>query len=310
MPTQSTPKGPKKDWWVFASLIALLLQGLCYAYLQSKHGGPKGILIFYFAPILFPFISVVFFIIALIKSLRNRPFFNKWRLIGFACLVALGFSGLIYTQYPSAYYNKPCSVAFRLPTDSTLTVGWGGTTVAANYHVGYPNQCYAYDLLITHNGKTHQGDSSKLSSYFIYGMPVLAPCAGKVVYTFDTDPDMAPGAMDGGTLPTGNHIIMEVAPHQYLFLCHLQPHSILVKKGDTVTEGQKLALAGNSGNTSEPHLHMHVQDNKNFDLGEGIPLLFAHYESNGKYVEKGIPNGGISDDGKFAGEIVKNVQKQ
>jgi len=114
------------------------------------------------------------------------------------------------------------------------------------------------------------------------------------------------GVMGGGKDAGGNQVVMEVAPGQFLFLCHLQPGSIVVKKGDQVKEGQVVGRVGNSGNTSQPHLHIHVQDSSEPDFAEGIPLYFHNYEVNGQFVERGMPMGGFKED-RPSGEIVEHV---
>jgi murein DD-endopeptidase MepM/ murein hydrolase activator NlpD len=48
-----------------------------------------------------------------------------------------------------------------------------------------------------------------------------------------------------------------------------------VKVGERVKQGQVMALVGNSGNSTEPHLHFHVAD-ANSPLGaEGLPYRLA-----------------------------------
>ena len=56
----------------------------------------------------------------------------------------------------------------------------------------------------------------------------------------------------------GNNVIMEIGDGLYAFYAHLQPGSLRVKVGDKVRRGQVLGLLGNSGNSSEPHLHFHI----------------------------------------------------
>ncbi len=102
--------------------------------------------------------------------------------------------------------------------------------------------------------------------------------------------------------------MLRVAENEYLYLCHLKPGSVRVKKGDIVVAGQEIARIGNSGNTSEPHLHIHLQDD--LDFGEGLPLYFYGYTSDGKYIGRGMPRGGIEvigDDIRLAGETVEHV---
>lgn len=77
-----------------------------------------------------------------------------------------------------------------------------------------------------------------------------------------------------------------------MFLCHFQNGSIKVKAGDRVTRGQPLGLCGNSGNSSEPHLHIHLQTTPKFGAAKGLPLQFEHYEADGKAVDRGEPTKG------------------
>jgi murein DD-endopeptidase MepM/ murein hydrolase activator NlpD len=52
----------------------------------------------------------------------------------------------------------------------------------------------------------------------------------------------------------------------------------MVEPGDHVERGQRIARCGNSGNSTEPHLHFHVQDHPNFFLGAGLPVRFRDVE--------------------------------
>lgn len=304
---QTTNK--KIDWWIYTIPVLLILTIVFYFIVQSRPGN-LGLVIFMLAPSTIGFFSVIFLIIGIISSIIKRPFFTKWRLIGFAGLIALCFTHIIYGKYPSYYDDKPSKIEFRLPVDTLFTVGWGGGQVENNYHVEYPDQCWAYDLFLIKDGKTYSGDSTKKENYYCYGFKIVAPAKGKIIEAYDDDPEMPVGTLGGGKYPHGNHIIIEVAPKEFLFLCHLQPNSIKVKVGDIVEEGQEVALLGNSGNTSEPHLHIHLQNSKKLSISEGIPLYFHHYMVDGKYVEKGIPTGGFDDHGNFIGQTVQNTDRQ
>ena len=102
---------------------------------------------------------------------------------------------------------------------------------------------------------------SRLEQFPIYGLPVLSPVAGLVTQVSDHAPDQAIGDTDRDN-PMGNHIWLEwqsaEGPVEALF-AHLQPGSISVHPGERVQPGQRLGAVGNSGNTTEPHLHLHVQ---------------------------------------------------
>jgi hypothetical protein len=145
------------------------------------------------------------------------------------------------------------------------------------------------------------GDGRSPGDYYCYGLPVLAPTVGTVYTTSDGDPDMPIGVLGGGKDACGNQVVLEVAPDQFLFICHLQPSSILVNKGDHVMTGHVLGRIGNSGNSIEPHLHIHLQDGPKLHFAEGIPLYFHAYCVGDQFIERGMPTGGI------ARQVVENA---
>jgi hypothetical protein len=81
-----------------------------------------------------------------------------------------------------------------------------------------------------------------------------------------------------------------------------------VRPGDRVTRGEIVAHVGNSGNSTEPHLHMHLQDRVSIDRGQGIPFHFEDYVDvrTGVRVERGMPEGGIRR-GRHVGDIVRRA---
>lgn len=303
-------KGKQKiDWWVYTVPALVVLTLIQYALVHMSQSGVLRITLFYLAPLITAVLAIIFLIFAVIRSFIKRPFFNKWRIGGFIGLLLLCFTGFLYHAFPSQYDDKPSKIAFRLPLDTAITVFWGGGTEQQNYHVVAPEQRWAYDLLVFKNNKSFSGDSSKPENYYCYGLPVLSPADGKIVSISDTDPDSPIGIPLGHeSNPGGNQIVIQVAPKEFLFLCHLKPKSINVKVGDHVKQGQELALVGNSGNTSEPHIHVHLQDTEDLFIGQGIPLYFHNYRLNGKLVEKGIPTGGFNDDDEFVGQTVQHVK--
>jgi murein DD-endopeptidase MepM/ murein hydrolase activator NlpD len=95
----------------------------------------------------------------------------------------------------------------------------------------------------------------------------------------------------------GNLIILDIGDSRYAVYAHLQPGSLRVGLGDRVKRGQVLALVGNSGNSTGPHLHFQVVDRNSLLASEGVPYLIDSFEVRGKdkkyqQREKEIPMGG------------------
>ena len=72
----------------------------------------------------------------------------------------------------------------------------------------------------------------------------------------------------------GNYIVIRHEWGEYSCLAHLKRDSILVSVGQIVKSGEIIAQCGNSGNTSEPHLHFQVQSDLSFFFCEGLPINF------------------------------------
>jgi murein DD-endopeptidase MepM/ murein hydrolase activator NlpD len=92
----------------------------------------------------------------------------------------------------------------------------------------------------------------------------------------------------------GNHVVIDFSNGEFGVMCHFKKGSIRVKAGDLVKSHQILGLCGNSGNSSEPHLHIHLQDGKTLGSATGLPALFSNYMADGKMVQLGVPVRGQS----------------
>lgn len=136
-------------------------------------------------------------------------------------------------------------------------------------------------------GKTFQGDRLVNANYYAYGVDALAVADGIVVARKDSIPENIPGANSRAvpiTLETvgGNHVIIDIGGGRYAFYAHLQPGSLKVKLGDKVRRGQALGLVGNSGNSTEPHLHFHLSDAPSPLGSEGIPYVMDSFTLVGR----------------------------
>jgi hypothetical protein len=198
-------------------------------------------------------------------------------------------------------------MTYQLPADGELLVGWGGQTEFQNYHATTPAQRHALDILAWEDGATFSGDGTTNEQYHIWGRTALAPVAGTVVTVDDQYPDIEPlvASMSAGTAtpiaspvagepathPAGNHVVIQAGETEYLFYGHLQQGSIQVAEGDQVQAGDPIGLVGNSGNTSEPHIHIHVQTERELFLPEayGLPMVLTGYSANDEPVDEGMP---------------------
>jgi len=189
---------------------------------------------------------------------------------------------------PTPHDDYRTRTTLRLPFDSEWTVAWGGRTPHRNYHVSTPDQRFAYDLLVVRDGSTHEGEGTRNEDYHCFGEPILAPAPGQVVSAIDSLHDNVPGEMLEQA-PAGNHVIVDHGEGEYSVLAHLRSGSVTVEAGDRVAEGDRIGTCGNSGNSSEPHLHYHLQDGPVPLRGQGLPAQFTDYVADGEPVARGEP---------------------
>ncbi len=156
--------------------------------------------------------------------------------------------------------TKRNRTTLALPFKGEWFVFWGGDTTQENYHQDAPNQRFAFDIVkVGANGKSHEGEGSKNEDYYAFGQEIIAPADGIVTYVVDGIHDNVPGEMNRMFVP-GNLVIIKHAKSEYSLFAYFKQNSIRVKTGDKVTKGQTIGLCGNSGNSSEPHLHYQFQD--------------------------------------------------
>jgi len=210
-------------------------------------------------------------------------------------VLTIGFNtdGLVNTllvqpdkqPFASTKLDYVAKTALAPPVKGDWFVFWGGRDIDNNYHVVSKSQRFAYDLLMMKDGASHAGTGTALSDYYCYGAEVLAPAAGTVVWSCDSLPDQQPGQMDPKN-PVGNGVVIDHGNGEFSLLAHMQPKSLRVKTGDKVAASAVLGLCGNSGNTSEPHIHYHLQDGLDMKTAEGLPAPFSKLMVNGKPVAK------------------------
>ena len=140
--------------------------------------------------------------------------------------------------------------------------------------------------------------------FYAFGRPLYSPIAGTVVSVHDGEPDhearrsiltLIPYGLSqprrirrGLTAVLGNHVIIQVAESPYYVgLVHLQLGSVQVSPGERVCAGDQIGRCGNSGNSTQPHLHIQAMDSPDPYAAKGVPLRFDEFRQRGP--EQGAP---------------------
>jgi hypothetical protein len=165
-------------------------------------------------------------------------------------------------------------VPLALPFHGEWTVVWGGGKKEVNHHVNVPDQRRAADLLMVGgDGKTHKGDGTSNADYLVYGQEVLAVADGTVETVVDGTPENVPGKENSYVVP-GNYVVLRHEPALFSAYMHLQPGKIRVRPGAHVKRGTVIGLVGNSGHSTEPHLHFQLQDGPDGNTSWGVEPVF------------------------------------
>lgn len=168
----------------------------------------------------------------------------------------------------------------RLPFAGAWTAH-NAARAATNHHHTNPNQRFAVDWI------RHGADGKNLSR----GEEALAVAAATVVTVIDGVPEHPPGKPDLYNV-TGNSVVLDLGGGEWALYAHLVPGSIRVKVGERVAAGQPLGKIGNSGNSSEPHLHFQLMDAPRLVDAAALPAAFSDVTVGGKRVARALPDEG------------------
>jgi len=129
--------------------------------------------------------------------------------------------------------------------------------------------------------------------FVAFGRPILAPADGVVVAVHDGEPDHAARRSQLALVPymlgqagrlwkgpaaiAGNHVVVELRAGVFAALVHLRRGSLRVAVGDAVVTGQQLGECGNSGNSTQPHVHVQLMDSADLAVARGVPVAFRGY---------------------------------
>lgn len=177
--------------------------------------------------------------------------------------------------------NFKSEIQYCLPFEGEWVAINGCFSKKYSHSWGIPTQRYAYDFIkLDNEGKSFQGKFDEVNNYYCYDENILAPADGIVAEILNNANNSL--ILKWGKFISkarhiaGNYIVIKHADSEYSTLAHLKKDSITVKIGDTVSKGQVVAKCGNTGNSTEPHLHFQLQTGQNFYNSLALPIHFEN----------------------------------
>jgi murein DD-endopeptidase MepM/ murein hydrolase activator NlpD len=176
-----------------------------------------------------------------------------------------GFASAYHVTVPLAPYQSPHAFPFRV---SDLRPGECLNAVGDHWANGGPGgtQIYAHDVGVkgwdgnAWSALLPGSDGSQNDHYRIWDLPIRAIAGGQVAYAKDGMPDNTPGAFPNPTPnPVTGNAVWIVHNGERVLYPHMRQGTVAVQPGDPVQPGQVIGRVGNSGNTTNPHIHLEIR---------------------------------------------------
>jgi hypothetical protein len=189
--------------------------------------------------------------------------------------------------------------------DFPLKGSWSafGAPTLNSHHRWVSIQEFAYDFVkMDKTGNTHKKKGDKFKHYYAYGEPIYSIGNGKVVSILNTvkesslllnnDIESQDERMNkiknlqnellkkGFEYILGNHVIIEHPNGEYSYYMHLKTGSINVQVGDSISKGQEIGKLGQSGMSSQPHLHFQLSNSPKIIESRCLPIVFNNIGDN------------------------------
>jgi hypothetical protein len=135
-----------------------------------------------------------------------------------------------------------------------------------------------------------KGDPTKNESYLSFDQPLVAVADGTVVSVVSDQPNVPPGVLS--RIPfaqlTGNRIILDIGNGIFALYAHVKNNGVAVKIGEKVNKGQVIGRLGNSGSTTEPHLHFQLMRGPLPLSFDNVPWEIDHFTLIGSVTRDGV----------------------
>lgn len=266
-------------WLIVApgkNLLAYLVQvGTITLYLLALHLVPMWLLLPWWTPWIYgaAVVATVTGQVVTGRVVTQPGVPQRWFQWGMVVVLGIAATGLAVLSLGAmagrAVPDQVVDLTFPMGPGIYLIVN-GGSAQTVNGHMmtlnpetdrqrAYRGQSYAVDLikLGSFGFRAPGWRPDDPAAYAIFGMPVFAPCSGEVLSARGDMSDMPVPDMDTSLLE-GNHVFLD-CDGMGVLLAHFRQDSVRVSVGDHVETGGQLAEAGNTGQSAEPHLHIHAQ---------------------------------------------------
>ena len=232
-----------------------------------------------------------------LKKLFTYVFYSSFIFLSISCTDSLiGDEGELDEDI---FLNYQTKTALELPFENEAGTDWtisqGGRTGIENNHFSNRAARYGVDFGQKENGVAFVGGGTNNEDYYSFGKRINAPGDGKIVAMKNTVEDNTQVTVRNTNQPRGNYIVIDHLNGEFSILAHFKYNSIIVELGDTVQRGQEVGKLGNSGRSTGPHLHYHMQTTPNYEDGNtdangvGLPMQFLNYFADDEFIERGEP---------------------
>ncbi|MEU7037966.1 M23 family metallopeptidase [Streptomyces sp. NPDC046237] len=237
------------------------------------------------------------FVVQAVASVFVEPPYPYWA----GWLPAIAAAALGITLARTAGKRVAAAPRAALEVDPPVTGRWSALNSPADRTPSHGThqlgQTYAIDIVEEDPARPRPSFAwlwpvvRRSEDFPAFGAPLLAVADATVVHAEDGQRDhlsrnslpaviylmlveSAVRSLAGARRVTGNHLVLDLGDGTYAMYAHLKRGSLAVRTGDRVVAGQELARCGNSGNSTEPHVHFQLMDGPDLDTARGVPFTW------------------------------------